>query len=213
MIERDPSTGQFRPGPELLRMASKVTGSADIRRASYEPMIALAERWREAVTLCMHTSQGQVLYFDRAPSPKPLQYVVPLGETAPLYVGSSGRAILAYLPDERIEQVLGEITHAYSKHTGLDAAGIRADLASVRERGYAVSQEERVAGAVGISAPIFDMTGGPVGSLLVAFPLLQTLTPGDIASIGNSVREQTANISLRLGWAGFGLSASGAKVG
>lgn len=200
LIERDPNTGRFRPGPDLLRMAAHILASADIRRMAMESMVELVEQWQETVTLCLRTSRDQVLYFDRVPSPRWLQYVVPLGEAAQLHVGSSGRAILAYMRPDEIDQVLSQKLESFTASTPTDPAAIKEELALVHRRGYALSYGERVDGAVGVSAPVFDARDRVIGALLLSIPLSHMEEIGDVDVVGKSVRQVADQVSLKLGW-------------
>lgn len=200
LIERDPHTGRFRPGPDLLRMAAHILASADIRRMALESMVALVEQWQETVTLCLRTSRDQVLYFDRVPSPRWLQYVVPLGEAAQLHVGSSGRAILAHMRPDEIDRVLSQKLESFTRSTPTDPAAIKEDLALVHRRGYALSYGERVDGAAGVSAPVFDARGMVIGALLLSIPMSRIDEIGNVDIVGKSVRQAADRVSLKLGW-------------
>ena len=203
--EREADSGRFRPGPELRRMVAQVLGTTDVRRMAIEPMQQLAARWRETVTLVLRTSDGRRLTFDRVASPRPLQYVMPLGDTGPLHVGSSGRAILAFMRPEEIERVLAGPLETYTSTTPTDPLVIRDELDRTRERGFAVSFGERLdREMVGISAPIFDARGAVIGALLLSVPVGRMSEIGNLDVVGASVREAADRVSLGLGW----LSAS-----
>ena len=208
LIERDPDSGRFRPGDEFLRLAARVLATTDIRRAAADSMRTLAARWREAVTLCLRLSNNHALYFDRIPSPRRLQYVVPLGETARLHAGSSGRAILAYMQPEEIDDALSPPLEAYTPGTLTDPTAVRETLAEIRVQGYAISYSERIEDAVGVAAPIFDAHGKPVASLLISIPLVHLDDLPDLTIVGKAVREEADRVSLRLGWHHEDLSGS-----
>lgn len=199
-IERDPEGGRFQPGTELRRMVAHILGTTDVRRMALEPMRRLAEEWQETVTLCLRTSQNQRLYFDRVASPRPLQYVMPLGDIAPLHVGSSGRAILAYMRPEEIERILSGTLEAYTSTTPTEPERVREELARTRERGYAVSFGERLDySMVGISAPMFDAHERVKGALLLSIPRARVDEVGDLNVVGRAVRAAADEVSLRLG--------------
>ena len=199
--EREADSGRFRPGPELRRMVAHILGTTDVRRMAIEPMQQLAACWRETVTLVLRTSDDQRLNFDRVASPRPLQYVMPLGDTGPLHVGSSGRAILAFMGPEEIERVLAGPLESYTSTTPTDPITIRDELARTRQRGFAVSFGERLdREMVGISAPIFDARGTVIGALLLSAPVGRMSEIGNLDLVGGSVREAAAHVSLGLGW-------------
>src|SRR3546814_4202920 len=75
-------------------------------------------------------------------------------------VCSSDLAILAFLPDDEIEQILRR--EGASPASGEKPPSLRArmaELREVRERGYAISEGQKLPGARGVAAPVFDAKG------------------------------------------------------
>ncbi|MFJ3673862.1 IclR family transcriptional regulator [Streptomyces sp. NPDC090106] len=90
-----------------------------------------------------------------------------IGLSGDEHVRSAGQAVLAYLGDDRREQVL---SRSLADLDPAEAVGVRAELSKtlsvVRERGWAIDDETYVAGAVGIAAPYFaglENVAGAVG--------------------------------------------------
>ncbi len=199
-IQRGGDGGRFQLGSELRRMVAHILGTSDVRRAALGPMRTLVDRWQETVTLCLRVGDTR-LNFDRVPSPRTVQCILPLGQTMPLHVGSSGRAILAHMGPAEVDRLLSQDLKAYTQKTPTDPSVIRADLVRVRERGYAISHGEGLdLEQVGVSAPIFDGTGTVIGSLLVSIPSSRVAWTDGLIEMGHSVREATDEISLQLGW-------------
>ena len=62
--------------------------------------------------------------------------------------------LLAFLPEVEIEQITSTIEmQPFTSHTITDPTQLRAELAAIRQRGYATSFEETDLGAMGIAAP------------------------------------------------------------
>lgn len=88
-----------------------------------------------------------------------------------LHAFSSGKAILAYMPPDHVEEIIA--THglpAYTENTITDEEELFAELETVRERGVAVHMEEAVSGSNAISVPVLHDDELPVGSVCVAGP-------------------------------------------
>jgi IclR family acetate operon transcriptional repressor len=79
----------------------------------------------------------------------PLRRAVTIGERAPLMSGCSGLAILAFLPQATIEQLIN------NRQRGLPRPS-ESTLARIRENGYAMSFSENHVGLNGIGAPVLD---------------------------------------------------------
>ena len=81
-----------------------------------------------------------------------------LGEMEHLAKGASGKAMLAFLDETRaLQTIAGDRT--------IKPAIFLADLATIREQGYAISHGEVFVGALAIAAPVFDSAGSVVGSV------------------------------------------------
>jgi IclR family acetate operon transcriptional repressor len=87
-----------------------------------------------------------------------------LGHTVPLHATSTGKAFLAALPDSELEAIALE---RFTDTTITDPAALRAELATVRERGYAVSHGELEAALWGVSAAALDAGGRPAAVVSV----------------------------------------------
>lgn len=92
-----------------------------------------------------------------------------------LHTTSGGKAMLAELPESRVSKIVSE--HGLDKktrHTITDYEGLLSELETVREQGYAVSEEEHVIGMQSLGAAITNREGFPVGALVVAGLVNQT---------------------------------------
>jgi len=88
-----------------------------------------------------------------------------------LHYTASGKAILAYLPRERVEDILDEHgLPAQTTNTIADAETLFAELERIRERGYAYNDGEEINGFRAVGAPVRDADGNVLGSLSVSGP-------------------------------------------
>lgn len=98
------------------------------------------------------------------PSPHVLAISRGLGLTDNLWRGASGKAILAFLDENEIAEIMRRLPKTINKAT------LAADLAHARRDGYFVSRGEVFLGAIAIAAPYFDHTGSVAGSIGVFGP-------------------------------------------
>lgn len=94
----------------------------------------------------------------------------PIGGYLPLHSTATGKAILAYLPEERVDVII--------EHYGLPSVGpktitdvteLQTELATIRDREYAITDEEHSAGVKAIATPIL-INGEVLGSIGVSGP-------------------------------------------
>ncbi|MDM5277436.1 IclR family transcriptional regulator C-terminal domain-containing protein [Paenibacillus silvae] len=95
-----------------------------------------------------------------------LQYRLELGILQPIHKGASGKAILVFLSDDKINEVLEQEGVPTS-----DAQQIWIDMEKIRSVDYSYTFSERKNESVGIGTPIFDATNKVVGSIISAIPL------------------------------------------
>lgn len=99
-----------------------------------------------------------------------------VGKRGPLHAGSS-RLLLAFAPEPVQTQLLAQRLNRFTPATRTDATWIAADLQRIRARGYLITSDEVVAGAVGIAAPVHDASGTVVAVLHISSPSMRMRPP------------------------------------
>ena len=99
-----------------------------------------------------------------------------VGKRGPLHAGSS-RLLLAFAPEAVQTQLLAQRLNRYTPATRVDPTWIAADLHRIRTRGYLITSDEVVAGAVGIAAPVRDATGATVAEMYISAPSMRMRPP------------------------------------
>jgi DNA-binding IclR family transcriptional regulator len=158
LVIKDPGRDNlYMLGPNLLRFAQGVTlGLGSLGTLAAPALSHVGEATQETVTLHVRIGVERICVYV-IPSPNALRYTASPGSKAPLHVGAAGLALIAFLDEEEIEQVLVSLPQpleTITEDTVTEMETLRARLAEVREAGYAISAGERVAGAAAVSAPI-----------------------------------------------------------
>ena len=206
MVAFDQPSRLYRLGPTATALGARALRGSDLRAVAAEPLRRLHERTQETVTLTALVPGGRA-YLDQIVSTHEVKMTVELGRRFPLHAGSSGKCVLAFLPPERRERVLGEDLPALTGSTHTDTVALRAELAAIRELGYASSQGERQADAGSLAAPLFGLDGDVRGSVSMCGPRSR-FTPDFINSCAPDVLQTAHDISLALGWTGNGARAA-----
>jgi DNA-binding IclR family transcriptional regulator len=171
MVMQDSQSGDYGLGPACFRLISSVL-SGDVGFALQGRPVLETLRNRTGETITIHVRAGlSRICVQELPSPQPLRYTAGLGATVGIYVGSAGKTLLAFMPDDERERILKSLRLApetANTITSLDV--LRAELDEVKEQGFAVSHGERVDGAVGVSAPVHDASGRILAALSILGP-------------------------------------------
>ena len=150
---------RFRLGPAVSRLAHVWKATLDLSSLADPVLRKIWEETRETVALLV--PQGQMrLCIAELPSPQPLNFKRGVGSTERLVLGATGRAILAWM-DPTPEQL-----RDYAQGTQLDLKDLEAELGATRKRGYSVSRNELVSGAVAVAVPFFDGFDGASTSFI-----------------------------------------------
>ena len=191
LVGREDETMRYSLGLTFLRLALRVNSRTTVVTVALPVMRRLVERLDETVVLGVYDRMHEQMFFAASvESTQQLRYVVPLNEEIPVYLGASGYAILAHLPDADRRRII--------ERAKLDAKQVEASCRRIREQGYARSQGQRIPGAVGIAAPIFDArmeADRPViGDLVVTIPE-QRFDEANEAEVAAAVKAAAAEIS------------------
>lgn len=165
--------GQYEIGARAYEIGSAFLRGVSLATEAQPLVEELAARVNETASLGV-LDRGEVLYVAIAHGQWELGIQSLPGGRHPAHCTALGKAILAHLPWEDVEQILHD--HPPEQRTPatlVTSADIQRDLARVRRRGYAVDAEERLRGVVCVGAPVRDSTGSVVAAVSISGPQLR----------------------------------------
>jgi IclR family acetate operon transcriptional repressor len=165
-------TGAYRLGRKALELGDGSPAHPELPDVARPALVDLMRRTGETVFLgAMASDHGSVVYVDRVESEQIIRYAAGVGDRRPLHATSTGKTLLAFLPDDEREQILKSLALVrHTERTVTSLAALRASLEEIRRAGVCVSVDEMVRGASGLAAPIFDRHGRVVAACSVAGP-------------------------------------------
>ncbi len=200
LVLADTGTREYRLGPGAVALGARAMRDFDLRQAARPALSRLRDLTTETTTLSARVQDARI-YLDQYESPQEIKMTVGLGRPYPLHAGASSRAILAFLPEETIERVVGAGLAALTPETIRDPAKLRRRLAATRSSGSAVSRGERQHAAGSVAAPVFGIDGEVVGSISVCGPV-DRFDGVTVARYLPLVRSAAEVISRARGWDG-----------
>jgi DNA-binding IclR family transcriptional regulator len=165
-VERDPASGVYRPGLRLLQMASLAMEHNNLRRLAAPFLHDLCSRYRENVNLTL-LDGADVVYVDVIESSQRVKLAATPGQRLPAFCTASGKAILAFLPEDEVSHILERGMTQYTRSTVTSQEAFFEDASRIRERGFAMSLEEFEDGINAVAAPICNQ---PIASISIAGP-------------------------------------------
>jgi DNA-binding IclR family transcriptional regulator len=157
LIEQNTANGRYRLGLHLFELGHLALTRIDLRRESR----TLLEELREVSGWTVHLAIAQgadVLFLERLPTLRGMQAMIEYRRRWPLHTTSSGKAICAFDPESASRRAAAGFP-TFTTHTVASERAFLAELAGVRQRGYATSREELMYGLASVAAPVLDRQG------------------------------------------------------
>ena len=164
---------RYRLGQQALLL-----GRAAQRRLGMElarPVLrALATRTGESVNLGLLDGNSAVVV-QREESSHALRFSIEVGTRIALHASSMGKSLLAFNEDlgAYLDQLEDDDLIPLTGKTHANIAGLRADLAEIRQRGWSVDDEESMLGVRCVAAPVLDSTGKARAAVAIQAPAVR----------------------------------------
>lgn len=195
---------KYRLGLRLMELGNSVLYYSDIRTVARPFLEELMERCNETVNLAI-LDGTDVVYIDQVESKNLIivKMLAQVGNRGPVHCTSSGKALVAFLPDDRMEETITKLDLTkYTNETITDLDNLRKELKRVREDGYAVDWGEREEHVRCIAAPIFNYEDRAVASVSISGPSTRITTYYMKNELVDLIKETAEKISNKMGYAG-----------
>lgn len=167
---QDPRSRAYVAGPELIRMAVAIVRDLDIRTAAKPVMRDLADSLGETVHLSIRHGT-EILFIESVESRKSVRVGSRTGQRMPAHATAAGKVLLAPLDHERLYSLYpGTRLEARTSKTMTSRPDLLAQLATVRDRGYAVNVGESEDEVSSVAVPLTDARGQVRAALAIAAP-------------------------------------------
>lgn len=198
LVERSPRTGRYRLGLHILELSGVVTQQMSLWEEALPFLEGLVRDTGETGHLAV-LDNGEAVYVERVETHRALRIPSAVGRGYPAHATSLGKVLLAHLGTDEVNEIIVEHgLDAHTPHTITDSTDLHDDLAMIRERGYAIDNEEYDEGLRCIGAPIQDHTGAVVAALGVGGPVTR-VTPERVPDLAELVAQAATGLSRRLG--------------
>ena len=196
-VEQIEAKGSYRLTTKLWELGSNVVGRLDVVEVARDAMKALATQTGETVHLSI-LDRLEVIYLDKIESEQPVRSYTRVGARAPAWCVATGKAILAFQPDETIKSVARGLK-PFTPFSIRSVEELQTELARVRARGYAINQCEWREDVCGVGAPIRDSTGRVVAAIGISGPATR-LKKRQLKDFSSDVIAAANRTSLALGF-------------
>jgi IclR family acetate operon transcriptional repressor len=181
-----------------LAVGGRASGDLDLRGAALPIMEDLRRHTEETIHLTV-PEDGKMVLIERLETDKPVRTSMALGHALPMHASANGKAVLANSSPEVIRPLLlADELPRYTDTTITDPDELRAELAAIRERGFAVNHGEWRSDVGSVAAAVMGGHEKPIASLSVNIPISR-LTQESEVDFGAAISEAASSLSARLG--------------
>jgi len=167
LLQQNQATKRYELSLLLYRLGNLAATTSDLHRAAFLPLERLHHATGEGCHLAV-LDLPEVVYLERRDSDRTMHFLTRMGVRAPANCTSTGKVLLAFASAPTVEALLAAGLRRLTSRSITDATHLSEELGTVRERGYALSNEEGEVGTTSVAAPIRDATGRVVAAIGVA---------------------------------------------
>jgi IclR family pca regulon transcriptional regulator len=161
---------RFRPGLKAVSLAHSALSSRELPELALPYLRQLRQDTDETVNMGL-LDDTEVVYVARVLSDHLISLRLYVGSRLPAYASSLGRAQLAFLPEDEAEDIIDRSNVVkLTGHTIVNRRRLTAELRRIRERGYALNDQEIADGLRGVAAPVLAASGRPIAAINISIP-------------------------------------------
>ncbi len=201
LIEQNPETSKYYLGFDLVRLAGLALRRLELPRIARPHLRELAGLSQETVNLSILTSSNKIINIDGVTSPRMVRNVGWIGREMPIHAVSGGKVMMAYLPEERLDQILFGELEPFTEHTITDPARLRDELEEIRQVGYSIAEEELEVGLSAAAAPIWNHEEQVIAIISISGPAFR-LPRERLVELGIATKQTAQTISAKMGYIG-----------
>jgi DNA-binding IclR family transcriptional regulator len=201
LVEQNTERGKYQLGFGVLRLASAIPARLELVRQAQPVLDELAQSLDETINLAVVREHYSV-HVQQALGSAAVASQNWVGQVTPLHATSSGKVLLAYMSEERLDEILDAASlKSYTEHTVTSRGMLVEQLEQARVEGFATAFEELETGLNAAAVPVRDHTGTVIGALSASGPAYR-FDKSRIESVADELKAAGARISRRMGWLG-----------
>lgn len=193
MIEQDEQTKQYRLGTIWMELGLQVYDTMDYISKIRPELERLARNVEESVYLSKPAGLDTIIIERIDSAANPIRIYDQLGIRIPMHIGAANKAILAAMPIGQAKEIIEQLL----PHE--EIAEFEAQLAIIKQQGFAISHGERTAGTSSIAVSILNGFGEVVGAVSIGFVNFN-VSPEHIQKLTDSLVETGKRVSAKLGY-------------
>jgi DNA-binding IclR family transcriptional regulator len=195
-VMREPRTKKYKLGFTLLEIGRSAYSQIDLKTAARPVTEELMAKTQTSVFLGIR-NWGQVTIIDIVESRQELNITAPVGSTIPLLAGAVGKVFMATMSgDQAAKIVRAKGLPRFTENSIVDPELYYRELKCVREKGFAIDDEEYIMGVRAVASPLMGL--GQLRSAIWAVGFTASLDNKKMKILAEETQNAAKAISRRI---------------
>jgi DNA-binding IclR family transcriptional regulator len=200
-VVQDVESRRYALGVRVWELGQAFIQHRQLIRVAQPVMERIGHAINETVQLSILDGVENV-YLAKVDCTHPVRLQSEVGKRLPAHATGLGKVLLAYLPaEERERRLRGRSLVRFTPSTIAELAPLEAELTAVRDRGFALDDQEYTPGLRCVAVPIRNYGGEVTAAISVSIPLIRA-EAAQLARALQHLAEAALDISVRLGGRG-----------
>jgi DNA-binding IclR family transcriptional regulator len=198
-LYRNEITGRYMFGRKLFSLANMAVSGLKLREQAAPHLYSLMQQTHMTAHMAI-LEQGEAILIAKVEELGSGRQATWLGKRMEIHCTGLGKAIIANLPEERLNEILRERSlPRHNENTIATEKRLKTDLALTAKRGYSIDDEEDEIGYRCIGVPVFAHDAEVIGAISVAGDTSQ-ITSENVHVLAQRVKAAAGSISRLLGY-------------
>lgn len=196
LVEHDGESRRYRLGMEMFRLGCATGARRSIQGLAAPALARLSESTGDSVFLSVRHGFN-ALCIDRLEGSYPVRTLeVDVGSLVPLGVAAGGMALMAFLSDYEVREIIAHVVSISDGRAAMTADALWEQVEETRRLGYAFNEGQMLPGVNTVGAPVFDAGGHPIAAVSLA-AVSERLSGERRTEVISAVVEETRRVSAR----------------
>lgn len=198
-VEFNRYTGNFRLGVKTFQISQAYINKLNLIEISVQILNEVKDKINESVYISVLRG-GNVVYLNLVETDMAVRVLPRIGNVGPAYATATGKAQISYMSELELSKLYSDKMKKITEHTIDNLDDLTKELDIVREKGYAIDNEEYELGVRCVGAPVLDFMGNVIAGISISAPverLSDERIEGDVAMV---IREASRELSVKFGY-------------
>lgn len=196
MLTFDYITGKYSLGINILELSNSMKSNLNIREEATKELRKLSEKYQKNTHITMLSGRN-IIYVESIVPTGIMTAATVIGAKAPANCTSSGKAFLAHLSKDELNEVINKPLEGLTPNSILEATALQEELDMIRSKGYAIDNEESILGVKGVGTVVMNHLNKPILGISIA-GLSSYISSDDIEIYSQELKQTAKYLSNKI---------------